>query len=65
MLTKANSTRAEKMKPVHAKNHISLAFMYETFGSVFAWEDAKVINDNIVLVPEINIYLLKLDLLSF
>lgn len=52
VLTNANSTRAEKMNPMHPRNQISLAFIYETFGSVFAWDDARVMNDNIVLVPE-------------
>lgn len=53
MLTNANSTNAEKMKPIQPKNQISLALIYETFGRVLACEDASVINDNIVLVPEI------------
>lgn len=55
VLTNANSTSAEKMKPVQPKNQISLAFMYDTFGRVFACDDAKVINDNIVAVPEIKL----------
>lgn len=51
VLTKANSTSAEKMKPVQPRNQISLALIYDTLGSVFAWEDARVMNDNMVLVP--------------
>lgn len=60
MLTKANSTREPKMNPVQPRNQISLALMYDTLGRVLPWEDAKVIKDNIVVVPgrEKDIFLL-------
>lgn len=53
MLTKANSTRDPNINPVHPRNQISLAFIYETLGKVFPCDDARVMNDNIVLVPRV------------
>lgn len=53
MLTKANSTREPNMNPVQPRNQISLALMYDTLGRVFPWEEARVMNDNIVVVPGI------------
>lgn len=52
ILTNANSAIDANMNIVQPMNHISLAFMYDTFGNVFVCPDANVINDNIVDVPK-------------
>lgn len=51
VLTKANSTNDPNMKTVHPINHISVAFMYDTFGRELPVFLDKVMKVNMVLVP--------------